>query len=448
MVRSAPALSAVAVAVTAALAAAVAALVAPPLSALEPSPLAAELDAHVALVEGHLIEWRRHIHEHPELSNREVETAKFVAERLSAMGLSPRTGVAGHGVVAVLEGGRPGPVIALRADMDALPVAEQVDLPFASHATGTYEGHTVPVMHACGHDAHTAILLAAAEVLAGVRDRLPGTIVLLFQPAEEGVPADERPAGAEKMVAEGVLERPRVEAVFGLHVMAPMLAGTIGYRPGPMLAAADSFSILVHGRQTHGSKPWAGIDPILVGSEIVGALQAIVAREIDLTREPAVVSVGQFDAGVRNNIIPDTARLVGTVRTYDEAMQADIHARIRRIAESVAAAHGATVEVSIEPQVPVTINDPALVEKMLPTLERTFPGRVSETPKITGAEDFSYYARKVPGMFIFLGVTPADQMATAASNHSPRFYVEESALPTGVRALVQMAADYLFAGAR
>jgi len=428
--------------------AALAPLASPPaVRALDASPLAAELDAHAAAAEGHLIAWRRHLHEHPELSNREVETAKFVAERLAAMGLAPRTGVAGHGVVAVIEGGRPGPTIALRADMDALPVAEQVDLPFASHATGSYEGRTVPVMHACGHDTHTAMLLAAAEVLVAVRDRLPGKVVLLFQPAEEGVPTDERPAGAERLVAEGVLDDPRVEAVFGIHVMAPMLAGTVGYRPGPMLAAADSFRIAVHGRQTHGSKPWAGIDPIVVGSEIVTALQTIVSREIDLTNEPAVVSVGQFEAGVRNNIIPDSALLVGTVRTYDEAMQADIHARIRRIAESVAAAHGATVEVAIERQVPVTANDPALTAKMLPTLERAFPGRVAEARKITGAEDFSYYARKVPALFLFLGVTPPDQMATAASNHSPRFYVEESALVTGVRAFVQMTADYLFAGA-
>jgi amidohydrolase len=338
--------------------------------------------------------------------------------------------------------------VALRADMDALPVTEEVDLPFASKATATWEGHTVGVMHACGHDSHVAMLLDAAQALASVRKDLPGRVLLLFQPAEEGVPIEEQPAGAELMLKEGVFDDPRPEAVFGLHVFAQMESGVLGYRRGPVLAAADRFEILVQGRQAHGSKPWVAIDPIVVGSEIVTALQTVVSRTVDLTREPAVVTVGQFDAGVRNNIIPDGARLVGTIRTFDEGMRSDIHARIRRIAEGVAAAHGAAVKVAIEPGYPVTVNEPALTERMLPTLERLAPGRVRETPKVTGAEDFSFFANRVPGLFVMVGVTPKDQMATAASNHSPRFHVDEAALPTGSRALAHLAADYLFAMAR
>jgi len=417
-------------------------------SALEPSPVAARLDAALSANREALVEWRRHIHRNPELGNREVETAKFIAERLRSFGLEPRTGVAKTGVVAVIEGGRPGPVIALRADMDALPVTEEVDVPFASRATATWEERTVGVMHACGHDAHVAILLDAAKALASIRKELPGKIVLLFQPAEESVPVAEQPAGAELMVKEGVLDDPRVEAVFGLHVFAQVPSGIVGYRVGPLLAAADRFEIVVQGRQTHGSKPWAGIDPIVVGSEIVTALQTIVSRTLDVTHEPAVVTVGQFESGVRNNIIPDRARLVGTIRTFDEKMRDDVHARVRRIAESVAAAHGATVQVAIERGYPVTANDAALTKRMLPSIERVAPGRVRELPKITGAEDFSFFANKVPGLFLTVGVTPPDRMASAASNHSPRFFVDEGALPTGSRVLAHIAADYLFAGAR
>jgi amidohydrolase len=424
-----------------------ASLGAPRAAALDASPVAARLDAALAANRQTLVEWRRHLHQHPELGNAEVETAKFVAERLRSFGLAPRTGVAKTGVVALIEGGRPGPVIALRADMDALPVTEEVDVPFASKATATWEGKTVGVMHACGHDTHVAMLLDAAQALASVRKDLPGKIVLVFQPAEEGVPVDQGTAGAELMVAEGVLDDPKVEAVFGQHVFSQLPTGVVGYRTGPLLAAADRFEIVVQGRQAHGSKPWAGVDPIVVGSEIVTALQTIVSRAVDITHEPAVVTVGQFDAGVRNNIIPDRARLVGTVRTFDEKMRDDIHARLRRIAESVAAAHGAAVKVSIERGYPVTVNDAALVRRMLPTLERVAPGQVREIAKITGAEDFSLFANRVPGLFLILGVTPPDQAATAGSNHSPRFFVDEAALPTGSRALAHVAADYLFAGA-
>jgi amidohydrolase len=408
--------------------------------------LEADVAARLRAAEPRLVEWRRHLHQHPELSDQEVETARFVAERLRAMGLTPRTGVARNGVVAVVEGGQPGRVVALRADMDALPVREQVDLPFASQVTGTFEGKPVGVMHACGHDAHTAMLLCAAEALTAVRERLPGKVVLLFQPAEEGVPVAAQPAGAELMVAQGVLDDPKVDAVFGLHVFAGLPSGQIGLRAGPMLAAADRFEILVHGRQTHGSKPWAGVDPIVVASEIVTALQTIVSRQVDLTKEPAVVTVGQFESGVRNNIIPDDARLVGTVRTFDDAMRADIHARLKRTAEGIAGASGARADVTIERGYPVTENDAALVERMRPALEHAAPGRVATINKVTGAEDFSFYARRVPGLFVFLGVTPADQVATAASNHSPRFTVDESALPTGPRALAFLALEFLLSG--
>ncbi len=411
------------------------------------NPLAAEIDRRAAAVEGKLIEWRRHLHQNPELSGREVETAKFVTARLAAMGLEPRP-IAGTGVVAVVSGKLPGATIALRADMDALPVREEVDLPFASRATGTYEGKTVPVMHACGHDAHTAMLLAAAEVLAGLRDRLPGKVVLLFQPAEEGVPAAEGVAGAERMIAEGGLDDPKVDAVFGIHAFAGLESGILGYRRGSMLAAGDRFEIQVQGRQAHGSKPWSGIDPIVAGSAIVTALQTLVSRESDLTHEPVVITVGQFDAGVRSNIIPDRARLVGTMRTFDEAMRTDLEKRMRRMVERVAEGYGATAKVTFEPGYPVTANDARLVDQFLPTLERVAPARVREASKITASEDFSLYAQRVPGVFLFLGITPPAGLATAAGNHSPLFYVDESALPTGVRAYAQVAADYLFAHAK
>jgi amidohydrolase len=405
--------------------------------------LSAEVDELAAAVEPQLIQWRRHLHQRPELSNREVETARYVAEQLRSFGLEPQTGIARTGVVALLRGGRPGPVVALRADMDGLPVREETGLPFASKATAEYEGNKVGVMHACGHDTHVAILLATARVLTQMKDRLPGSVKFIFQPAEEGAPLDERPAGAEQMVAEGVMQNPKVDAVFGLHVFANVPTGTITYRSGPFMAAADQFDIIVTGRQTHGSAPWRGVDPIVVGSQIVTALQTIVSRHVDITRLPAIVSVGQFQSGVRNNIIPDTARLVGTIRTFDDAVQADIHARVKKIAEGIAAGAGATVDVRITRGYPVTANDPALTARMLPTLERVAPGRVKESELITGAEDFTYFQRQAPGLFVFLGITPPEQAGKAPANHSPLFFVDEKALPTGVRALAHLAVDYL-----
>jgi amidohydrolase len=402
---------------------------------------AAEIDKLSTAVEPELIEWRRYLHQHPELSNREVETSKYVAERLRSFGLEPQTGVAKTGVVAVLKGGRPGPTVALRADMDALPVREEVNVPFASKAMGEYEGNQVGVMHACGHDTHVAILLATARVLSQIKDRLPGSVKFMFQPAEEGAPPEEEPAGAQLMVKEGVMQN--VAAVFGLHVFANVPTGTITYRSGPFMAAADRFEIIVKGKQTHGSAPWRGVDPIVVGAQIVNALQTIVSRSVDITRLPAIVSVGQFQSGVRNNIIPERARLVGTIRTFDDDVQNDIHARVKRIAEGVAAGAGATVDVKISRGYPVTSNDPKLTAKMLPTLERVAPGKVKESELITGAEDFTYFQRQAPGLFVFLGITPPEQVGKADANHSPRFYVDEKALPTGVRALANLAVDYL-----
>jgi amidohydrolase len=411
------------------------------------SPLAAEIDTRAAAIEQEMLTWRRHLHEHPELSNREVETAKFVADKLRSFGLEQKTGIARNGVVAVLRGGQQGPAVALRSDMDGLPVAEDVDLPFASKAKSEYEGKPVGVMHACGHDAHMAILLATAKILSDVKSRLRGSVTFVFQPAEEGAPQSERPAGAEAMVAAGVLKEPPVDAIFGLHVFANVPAGAIGWRSGPMLAAVDTFDIKVQGRQTHGANPWAGIDPIVVGSQIVLGLQTIVSRQLNITLQPAIVTVGQFEAGTRDNIIPDSARLVGTIRSFDEEMRRQIHERITRTAQNIAESAGASAEVRISTGYPVTANDPALTARMLPTLRRVAGRNLIEIPKNTVAEDFSFFANAVPAEFILLGITPPDQVGKAAANHSPKFFVDERALVTGVRALANLAADYLFAPA-
>jgi len=405
--------------------------------------LSTEIDRLIAEAQPQLIEWRRHLHQHPELSNREVETAKYVADKLRSFGLEPQTGIARHGVVAVLKGGLPGPVVALRADMDGLPVREETDVPFASKAIGEYEGNAVGVMHACGHDTHVAMLLTAAKVLTQVKDRIPGSIKFIFQPAEEGAPTGEQPAGAQLMVTEGVMQNPKVDAVFGLHVFANIETGHLTYRSGPFMAASDQFEIIVKGRQTHGATPWRGIDPIVVASQIVVGLQTVVSRGVDITKLPAIVTVGQFQAGVRNNIIPDSARLVGTIRTFDDGMQVDIHKKVAQIAQGIASASGTTAEVIINKGYPVTSNDPALTARMLPTLERVAPGAVKESDLITGAEDFTYFQRQAPGVFVFLGITPAAQVGKAPQNHSPLFVVDEKALPTGVRALAHLALDYL-----
>lgn len=401
--------------------------------------LAAEIDSKTAAVLPKVVVWRRDIHQHPELSFAEVRTAKLVADHLTTLGLEVRIGVGRTGVVGVLRGARPGPVVALRADMDALPVTELVDLPFKSTVRAQYQGQEVGVMHACGHDNHVAILLGAAEVLAGMRDRLPGTVKFIFQPAEELV------SGAALMIREGALEDPAPQAIFGLHVW-PAPVGTISYRSGPFMAASDGLHIVVRGRQTHGALPWGGVDPIVVASQIVLALQTIPSRQLDVTKAPAVVTVGLIQGGTRGNIIPDSVILQGTVRTFDEGMRADVKERIRRTVEQIAQSAGATAVVDFgSANAPVTINDSGLTQRMLPTLRRVAgPDKVLLSGLSMPSEDFAYYQQRIPGMFFFLGVAPEGQdPRTVAPNHSPYFFVDEAALPVGVRALANLAVDYL-----
>ena len=404
-----------------------------------------QVDRLASQVHQKVLTWRRDIHQHPELSNRETRTANLVATHLRSLGLEVRTGVAHTGVVGVLRGGKPGPVVALRADMDALPVTEEVDVPFASKVRTTYNGQEVGVMHACGHDAHTAILMGVAEVLAGMRNELPGTVKFIFQPAEEGAPAGER-GGAQLMIEEGALDTPTPSAIFGLHVF-PYPAGEIRYRSGGIMAAADAFRIIVKGRQTHGALPWAGVDPIVVASQIVVALQTITSRQVDLTAAPAIITVGAINGGVRFNIIPDSVVMLGTIRTFDTAMRNDIHQRMRRTAESIAQSAGATALVVIDTTTAVTYNDPALTERIVPTLRAVAGANhlVVGAPSTT-AEDFSRYQQRIPGVFFFLGITPpGTDPAKVAPNHSPRFFVDEAALPTGVRVMAHLAVDYLSA---
>jgi amidohydrolase len=402
------------------------------------NPLAADVDRLAAEINPQVVAWRRDFHQHPELGNQETRTAKVIADELRKLGYEVRTGVAGTGVIGGLKGGRPGPVVALRSDMDALPVTEQVNLPFKSTAKAEWNGQQVGVMHACGHDNHMAIQLGVATVLAKLRDRLPGTVKLIFQPAEEG------PGGAEPMIKENALENPKVDAIFGLHVF-PLPAGNIQYRPGPMMASADSFVIRVKGRQTHGAVPWGGIDPIVVGSQIVLALQTIVSRSVNITEAPAVVTVGRFTGGNRSNIVPDEIELEGTVRAFDESVRKSIHDRIRSIATNISESAGATATVEFGLGYPVTRNDPALTDRMVPTLRRVAGADNVKLGPLTGtAEDFSYFQQKVPGMFVFLGVTPRDQDHTKApQNHSPLFFADESALPVGVKVMTNLALDFL-----
>lgn len=406
------------------------------------SPLQDEADRRVRAVLPRVVEWRRDFHRNPELGNRETRTSAKVAEHLRSLGLEVRTGVAHTGVVALIRGGKPGPVVALRADMDALPVTEEVDLPFKSAARGEWRGQPVGVMHACGHDAHTAILMGVAEALAGMKERLPGTVKLVFQPAEEGVPPGEE-GGAAMMVKEGVLEGPQVDAVFGLHVFSGIPVGTLAWRPRGFMAASDELEIRVRGRQTHGAMPWKGVDPIVAAAQVVMALQTIVSRQAEITRAPAIVTVGSIQGGNRGNIIPDEVVMSGTVRTFEPEMQKMIHEAIRRTVSSTAAAAGATAEVEIKGYSPVTFNDPALTGRMEPTLRRV-ASVVPDLEPRTVAEDFAMYQQKVPGLFFFVGATPAGtDMAKAEPNHSPRFFVDEGALEVGARALAALAVDFL-----
>lgn len=408
------------------------------------SSLAAQIDLAASAVEESVIAWRRDLHEHPELGNREFRTAGIVAEHLRALGLDEvRTGVAHTGVVGLLKGGLPGPVVALRADMDGLPVVEEVDVPFASKVRSEWNGMPVGVMHACGHDCHVAILMGVAQVLAELRAQLRGSVKFIFQPAEE-MPPEGESGGAEMMVAEGALEKPVPQAIFGLHVTSRQRVGEVGYRPGPTMASADQLKITVNGRQTHGAAPWMGVDPIVTAAQVVLGLQTVVSRTIDLTHEPAVVTLGSIHGGVRSNIIPDSVEMRGTIRTFDEGMRDDIHERVTTLAEAVSRGSRAGCQVCITKNYPVTVNDPALTEAMVPTLQRVAGEGLKLVPKVTGSEDFSFFQRVVPGLFVFLGITPTSvDPKKTAPNHSPRFFVDEAGLLLGVRTLAHLACDFL-----
>ncbi|RUO34724.1 amidohydrolase [Aliidiomarina soli] len=396
-----------------------------------------------AQLEQRVIDWRRDLHQHPELSNREFRTSALVAEHLRELGMEVQTEIAHTGVVGFLRGGKPGPTIALRADMDALPVTERTDVPFASTAVGEYRGNEVGVMHACGHDLHVAMLMGAAEYLAGIQDDLAGNIMFIFQPAEEGAPGDEE-GGAELMLEEGIFAEHTPDAVLGIHVWSAGNTGQIGYRRGPLMASSDRFEIRVQGQQTHGSRPWGGVDPIVAAGQIITNSQSIVSRQIDITKAPAVLSFGIVEGGVRNNIIPDEVYLEGTIRNFDMDNRQQIFEKLTHTAEHTAQSSGATAEVTIHEGYPVTSNDAALVDRLMPTTLRVAgEDNVHENALVTGAEDFSFFANEVPGMFVFLGITPPDQdAASAPSNHSPYFYADEDALKVGVELFINWVVDY------
>jgi amidohydrolase len=403
-----------------------------------------QVDEQAKALEEQVIEWRRDIHEHPELSNREFQTAQKVAEHLKSLGIEVTTEVAHTGVVGLLKGGQPGPVVALRADMDALPVTERVDVPYASQATAEYNGEQVGVMHACGHDTHVAILMGVAQVLSDMRDDLQGTVKFIFQPAEEGAPEGEE-GGAELMVEEGVLTNPDVNAIFGLHINSKTEVNKIGYKPEGTMAGVDRLEIKIKGAQTHGAYPWAGVDPIVTASQIVLGLQTIVSRNLEIIKAPAVVTIGKIEGGVRSNIIPEEVTMIGTIRSLDPEMQMQIHQRIREIATNIGESAGAEVEVNINEGYPVTYNDPELTAQMVGTLQEVAgEDNVFLRYPVTGAEDFSFFAQEVPGFFFFLGGMPAGMNPEdAAPHHTPDFYIDDSGLLLGVRALSHLTLDYM-----
>lgn len=408
--------------------------------------LTAQVQSRISAIEGKVVAWRRDIHQHPELGNREVRTAKLVADHLRSLGIDVKTGVAHTGVVGLLKGGKPGPVVLLRADMDGLPVTERVKIPFASTAKSTYNGAEVGVMHACGHDTHVAILMGVAEVLAGMRSELPGTVKFVFQPAEEGPPQGEE-GGAELMIKEGVLTNPAVDAGFALHISAGDLVNNIFYVPGGAYASSDDYQILVKGKQTHGGYPWNGTDPIVVSAHIITALQTIVSRQMNLTENPSVVTVGRIQGGVRANIIPEQVEMVGTIRALNPADRKALHEKIRRIATHVAESMGATAEVTIgvTTKYPVTYNNADLVAQMVPVLQGVAgKDRVHQSRPATGAEDYSFIAEKVPSFYIGLGGRPANvSEADASDHHTPDFYIDDSGLGLGVKALTAMTLHYM-----
>ena len=392
-----------------------------------------------------ILEWRRDLHQHPELGTHEVRTAKLVADQLRALGLEPKTGIAHTGVTAILKGGKPGPRIAIRADMDALPVTEQTGLAFASKVTGDYRGQPVGVMHACGHDAHVAILLGVASTLAAMQAELPGEVMFVFQPAEEGPPNAGEDFGAALMLKQGIFADFKPDAVFGLHVWAGLATGTVGTRSGALMASADEWTLTVRGKQTHGSRPWDGVDPITIGAQILLGTQSIIARQVNIAATPVVLTAGQFQSGVRFNIIPDHATLVGTLRTFDPRVREDVITRFRRTAQDFAHAGGGSAELQVVNNAPVTVNEPALAQRGRASLERALgAGNVMELPLVTVAEDFSQYATAAPTFFFFVGSTAAGtDPASAPINHSPQFLLDEQSLRVGSRAMLQVVLDYL-----
>ena len=419
-------------------------LTAAPAFAQKPTALSARIAKLADQQQAQVIAWRRDIHEHPELGNQETRTAALVADHLRKLGLEVQTGVGRTGVVALLKGGKPGPVVALRADMDGLPVTEAAGLPFASKVRTQYNGQEVGVMHACGHDTHVAMLLGAAEVLSQMKKDLPGTVKFIFQPAEEGsLPGQE--GGARLMVKEGVLENPKVDAVFGVHIQAQTEVGQLSYRPGGEMASSDVFSIKVKGKSAHGAYPWLAVDPVVTAAQIILGLQTIVSRQAQLTEDAVVLTVGMVHGGVRNNIIPEQVELTGTIRCLNKEMQQKVWAGVRRTAQGIAESAGATAEVDITNYAPITFNDPRLTQQMVPSLERAAgPANVRVQKAVTGAEDFAFYQEKVPGVFVFVGSMPKGKdPATTAPHHTAGFFIDESGLTLGVRTLATLAVDYL-----
>lgn len=406
--------------------------------------LNARMDKAAEGLEQKVVAWRRDFHQHPELGNREFQTAAKIAAHLQSLGMEVKTGVGKTGVVGLLKGGKPGPVVALRADMDGLPVTERVDLPFKSTEKTEYNGQQTGIMHACGHDTHVAMLMGAAEVLASVKNDLRGTVKFIFQPAEEGAPAGEE-GGAELMVKEGVLDNPKVDAIFGLHINSQTEVGTIKYRPGATMAAVDQYAIKIKGRQAHGAAPWSSVDPIVTAAQVVMGLQTIVSRNLVLTDNPAVVTVGALHSGIRQNIIPEEANMIGTIRTFSPEAQQTVHRRINEIATNIAESAGAKAEVKIDVMYPVTYNDPKLSEQMAPTLEAVAgKGNVKLTPAQTGAEDFSFYQQKVPGFFYFLGgMSKGKKAENVPSHHTPDFYIDEGGFVLGMKTLCHLTTDYM-----
>jgi len=413
-----------------------------PLITFSQQNISALIEQKAMAVQSKLVEWRRYLHQHPELSNREYKTGAFVADHLKALGLEVKYPVGKTGVVAILRGSKAGPVIALRADMDALPIKERVNVPFKSTVIAEFMGDSVPVMHACGHDSHVAMLLGTAEVLSSMKDRIAGTIKFIFQPAEESPPPDEE-GGAPLMIKEGAMDNPKVDVIFGLHIESKIEIGRIEYKPGAFMASSDWFTIKVKGKGSHGASPWAGIDPIVVSAQIINGLQQIVSRQMELTKAPVVITVGKIDGGVRSNIIPEECEMYGTIRTLDSKMEKEVLEKVKITAEKIAEASGATADVRIDNKTIVTYNDTALVRVMLPSLVKASGGNVAERQWVTGAEDFSFYGTKAPAFFFYLGGMPrGTDPDKAPDHHTADFYIDDSMLYVGVKAFCNLVFDY------